>query len=120
MKLNNIKTEINNALNAIPEDEIDRDLYASKINEYSNECGCSMGAVFLFGAIVIFICLFFINTGWRNGHLFKYIWQRLLFIFLSATVGKIFGIGIARIKLVMLYYSLTKKQKRYVNMYKMD
>ena len=116
----NIKKTINSLLNAIADDEIDRARYAEKIKKYSTECGCSMGAAFLFASAGISGYWFFIHVGWKNIHLFQFAWQGALFILVSALMGKGLGIGIARIKLLILYYSLTKKHKYHVNMYKMD
>ncbi|HWZ02681.1 MAG TPA: hypothetical protein VNX40_03660 [Mucilaginibacter sp.] len=116
----NIKRTINSILNAIPDNEIDRAYYAGKIKKYSTECGCSTGAAFLFAAAGFLIYWLFIHVGWKNIHLVKSLWQGCLFIFLSALLGKALGIGIAKIRLLILYYSLTKKHKYHVNMYKMD
>ena len=107
-------------LNAIPDDEINRVRCAEKIKKYSTECGCSMGAAFLFAAGGISVYWLFIHIGWKNIGLFQFAWQGALFIFFSALVGKGLGIGIARVKLLILYYSLSKKHKYHVNMYKMD
>lgn len=116
----NIKRTINSVLNAIPDNEIDRGRYAEKIKKYSTECGCRMGAAFLFAAAGISFYWLFFHIGWENIHLLQFTWQGCLFIFSSALLGKALGIGIARIKLFILYYSLTKKHKYHVNMYKMD
>jgi len=118
--LKNIKKDVNSVLSAIPDSEIDRDYYVGKIKKYSTECGCSMGAVFLFAAAGISLYWLFIHVGWKNIHLLNFLWQGCLFVFLSALLGKALGITIARIKLRMLYYSLIKKYKYHVNMYKMD
>jgi len=119
LTLKTIKSKITSVLNAIPVDEIDRSRYAEKIKKYSTECGCSMGAVFLFASAGGFIYWFLVHEGWKSGHvMISYAWQGALFVFFSALLGKLAGIGIARIKLVRLYYSL--KHKYHVNMYKMD
>lgn len=101
--LGKIKGEINLLLNTIPDTQVDRGYYTEKVRKYSNACGCDTGAAFLFASLI-----FYAFREWDKESLLKFIVNGFVFIFLFAFLGKIVGLGIARIKLVMLYYSLKK------------
>lgn len=107
--LKDIKHKINCVLNAIPDDELDKAYYAARVKKYSSACGCGTGSVFLFVSLAAFI--FFVFTGQilKYAHPLTVITMGLLFVFLSAALGKLLGIGTARIRLLILYYSLSKK-----------
>ncbi len=113
-----IKSDFSQALKSISLSDFEKKYYSDKADKYSNACGCNWGASFLMVSIVIY--LFKIWIGYKTSNVLINAFQGFLFIFFSAFLGKIIGITIARIKLIMLYYSLLKKQSNYVDLYKME
>lgn len=95
-------------LENLPDGGTEKMLLVEKIRKYRTECGCSMGAKFLVAAIVaVVLYLVIFNHGQRN-----LIWNGvfcLSFIFISAGLGKLTGIGIARLRLGILLRSAYKK-----------
>ncbi len=102
----------------------ERNQYVDKIKKYRKECGCSMGGLF-----VIISLAGYVAYTWSVFHevsLFsaaKIIFTGIVIVFVAGLVGKITGIYLAKIKLLLLYRSLRsnlhKKTIRYADMYKM-
>ncbi|HEV3038300.1 MAG TPA: hypothetical protein VHA33_11035 [Candidatus Angelobacter sp.] len=80
--------------------------YVGKAKSYRNECGCTMGGVFAIGALMLLILrgIFFTHAG--GGHWHAAILQGTAFVFGACMLGKGTGIGIARIRLGLLYRDL--------------
>lgn len=80
--------------------------YVERAKAYRNECGCSTGAAF-FGASLLFLVVrgiffhFAANDRW-----FSAIFHATLLLFGAAILGKAVGIGVARIRLLLLYRDL--------------
>lgn len=91
----------------------DKTFYLEKINKYKQECGCSLGAIFMMSAVVVFSVHTFL-IDWDNLDLLKLSLFGPPFILLFTAVGKFAGIGIARFKLKLLYEYLI--QKRYLEL----
>jgi hypothetical protein len=101
-----MKYQIGNILASIPNDDETKIRYVEKIKKYRNECGCSWGANFLMaslGGIIMYLIFYF---DWQNVNPFKLILTVALPIFISSGIGKMIGIGLAKIKLQLLYKSL--------------
>jgi hypothetical protein len=80
--------------------------YVERAKSYRNECGCEMGGVFFTGAVVIVILdLFLIHGisggGWLTGAL-----RGSAFVFCASLLGKAIGIGVARLRLALMYKEL--------------
>jgi hypothetical protein len=103
--------KIENLLNSFPNDREEIFLYMDKVKKYSSECGCSMGAKFLMVSIGIFLIYFFRSNDFGVANLLKEFLLGILFIFTSSIIGKLIGIGIARLRLVLLSKYLIRKYR---------
>jgi hypothetical protein len=107
----NTSVKIGNLLNSFPSDGEGRSLYLENAKKYSTECGCSLGAKFLAASIGVFIVYLFLSHDFGLETLIKQMLFGTFFVFTASIVGKLIGIGIARIRLVLLYrYLVTKYQ----------
>jgi hypothetical protein len=102
----------------------DRNRYLDKIKKYRNECGCAMGGVFVLLATflyVLYTCMVFREASFVA--VIKVVFGGILTLFISGGLGKMIGIYLAKIKLFLLFRSITanlhKKTSGYGNMYKM-
>jgi hypothetical protein len=94
------------ALNAYPDHTTHILQETERIQQLREECGCSMGAKFMissFAFLGIFF-LFFAELTFPN--VLIDIVFGLLFVFIASAVGKIIGIGLAKLRLAGLYRSL--------------
>ncbi len=103
----NIRTDLLQRLwNALPEQRGELLPYFRQARAYKSECGCTMGGVFLMGALILLLLdiLFFhvlSSGGWLSTGL-----EGTAFIFGASIVGKATGIVIARIRLAWMYREL--------------
>lgn len=80
-----------------------------KANQYSTDCGCAMGARFL-GASFLFFAISFVSAhNFEFVNILKQIGLGLLLIFAASIAGKLVGIGIAKIRLRLLYRQLAAR-----------
>ena len=85
----------------------DNTFYLEKINAYKTECGCTLGAISMMAAIIVYgVHFLFIDLS--NINIAKSGLYGLFFVFLCTAVGKLIGIVIAKIKLKLLYKSLVQ------------
>jgi len=107
--MNDYTFNMQRALNLYPEhsSHILQDM--ERIKQLSTECGCSMGAKFMLvstGIVGIYIVFF-------NKFVFPKILMDILIgftiIFVSSMIGKMLGIGLAKLRLTQLYRSLQSK-----------
>jgi hypothetical protein len=91
---------------ALPEEREKLLPYVEKAKSFRNECGCTLGGVFAVGSMVLLVLrgLFFTHAG--GGHWIIAILQGTAFVFGACILGKGAGIGIARIRLGLLYREL--------------
>lgn len=105
-KLNDVEKML---LHSLPEGSEEKVRLVTKIRKYRNECGCSMGARFLVAATLATILYWVVlNEGGQVNILWRGL-ASLLFIFLSAVIGKLTGLSIARFRLCILLKSAHKK-----------
>ncbi len=83
--------------------------YVNQAKQYSTECGCAMGAKFLAVALGIFVIYFISAHNFEFINILKQLALGMLFLFAASTAGKFIGIGLARIRLAMLYRQLAQK-----------
>lgn len=107
-----LSAKIENLISSLPDDNTEKPLYRDSFKKYVHECGCSLGAKFLAISIAIFIVyvvylIFFSDLETANilalGPL------GIFFVFISGIVGKLIGIGIAKLKLALFYRNLIDK-----------
>lgn len=102
MKQTEIHTNVEQYLDEISKENIDKTYYLEKIKKYSNECGCFLSAIFLIAAIIAFSFYIFLVLDWSQLSILKLSLSGLAFMLLSAFAGKVIGVGLARIKLKLL------------------
>jgi hypothetical protein len=80
--------------------------YVEKGKSFRNECGCVMGGVFLIVALATLIAdnLFCHRISGRG--LLASALRESAFVFGTSMVGKTIGIGVARMRLALLYREL--------------
>lgn len=84
----------------------DRSHFMDKIKKYRNECGCPMGGVFTIIAALFYVL--YIHSTIHDFSLFKMakiIFFGIVSILTAGLCGKIIGISVARIKLLLLLHS---------------
>lgn len=104
------KLKIESLLNDFPDENKNKSFYAERIKKYSNECGCSLGAKFLAASVSGTPLYLFLFHDGKNTGMIKISLMVLLIIFISGITGKLIGIGIAKIKLLLLYRYLLHKR----------
>ena len=90
--------------------ESDQTDYLEKIAKYKNECGCALGAIFMTLALVIFSVYALQTVDWNHPDLINIVLSGLVSVLLAAALGKVIGIGIARIRLKLLYRFLVAEK----------
>jgi hypothetical protein len=91
---------------SLPEERESLRPFVERAKAHRNDCGCAMGGVFLVGAVVLLIIdgVFFHVIGGRH-----WVTVALLgagFAFGAGILGKLIGIGIARLRLGLVYREL--------------
>jgi uncharacterized integral membrane protein len=104
------KYNISNIAIDLPELTIEKNrLYSKKINKYYFACGCDTGTYFMAGAFLLVLSLFFFNLYFVEMELFKWITYSIIFVILSAIVGKLVGLFFSKIKLRKTIMRLKKE-----------
>lgn len=98
-------SKTNLAISRMPIDEAGREALRQKAGRYSNECGCSMGSLFLIAAIVGLL----VDSVFLGGIIASPVWGTGL-LFLAAITGKLVGMTAGRIRLSLLHRSLSKTE----------
>lgn len=80
--------------------------YVRRAKSYRNECGCAMSGIFLLAASLLLVFDFLWLRGPTNGGLIFQLFAGAAIIFGSAVIGKLIGMGIARLRLALLYREL--------------
>ena len=94
-KLNN---KIHILLDTLEIGNAEKSFYKERANKYSKECGCSMGGIFLAVASVLTVFyLCFINFS------IPLLLKAIIFLFVFSVTGKIAGILMGRIRLLLLF-----------------
>ncbi len=85
-------------------DQPSKDRFVSKIKVYKNECGCKLGGIFAVSAIIICVLysVLFFNPISVFANIKMIAWSAMVTM-AAGLVGKGIGIGVARIKLMVLY-----------------
>lgn len=70
------------------------------IRRYSSACGCELGALFMVGAALSFSAYATLTTtGWSTA---ETCWRGGIWVLSLSVVGKLLGLGYARVRLRML------------------
>lgn len=103
-----IVPRIESLLQGLSLESMDKARYAERVSRYRKECGCSSGGIFAAIAMVIFTVYIIFGSYPIGLDTFSY---GFIFIMLSSAFGKLAGIGIAKIKLILLYKFLLKQKE---------
>lgn len=95
-----------------PKKNADNEYYIQKIKKYREECGCTLGSLFSIAATIIFCGYIFFVLDWKNQAIFDLSLIGFALILFSAFTGKVIAIGLARIKLILLYKTLVSRRRR--------
>jgi len=79
----------------------DRVRMLAKIQRYKNDCGCAAGAVMANLALLVCVILA-VRRDWQAGGGIRFLLMAVGVIFVCGALGKLAGIGLARIKLQRL------------------
>lgn len=88
-----------------------KEAYVRKLRKYRNECGCKLGAIFLFLSLTLSIVHFMYVTSRDWSIILGQLVMYLFFVLISTVVGKFAGILNAFLRLYLLYKSLIHQQK---------
>jgi hypothetical protein len=80
--------------------------YFEKAKSYRQECGCALGGIFLMVALALAILDHFYLHQMSSASLPITALRGLAFAFGASILGKAIGIGIARIRLRLIYRTL--------------
>jgi len=103
--MNKILGRLHALILQLPATDNDVVVYKERFHKYRTECGCSLGGAFCIASLLLCTGYNLINRNPR--------WRTLLIglgiVFTSSIAGKFLGIGIARIKLLLLLRRLSRK-----------
>jgi len=86
----------------------ERQRILEKIGRYRQVCGCASGALFMTAALLIATAMA-VFLDWRHHGWIGFTISALLFVFLSGAIGKMAGLGVARLRIRWLRRSLELK-----------
>lgn len=98
-------TTLERLLQSLPADRENLRPYVDRAKVYRNECGCSMGGAFMVISLGLLITRFLLDGIGKGNVLIGLFWGTL-FVFSASLIGKLIGIGVARIRLALLYRHL--------------
>jgi len=85
--------------------------YVDRAKSYRNECGCAMGGKFAVAAFAVLILYGFAYHGFRVEHWLLDAAKAVGCLWGAALLGKLMGIGLARIRLVLLGRELRSRYR---------
>ncbi len=97
---------IERVLRSFPEERENLLQYVDRVKAYKNECGCSMSGAFLVGSFGLVILYGLLFNGFEGRYLITNALQGTAFVFGAGIAGKLTGIGVARVRLTLLYRHL--------------
>ena len=95
-------------LSAYPHREAEILQESDRIKKLSSECGCALGSWFMFAALGIVGAYFIFFHTFVFPKIILDLVLGLLFVFTTGTLGKGFGIGLAKWRLARLLKSFHK------------
>ena len=97
---------IERLLDSFPEERENLRPYVDRAKAYANECGCTMGGVFAMVSVGLLIAYYLFFDGFGAGNLIVNGLTMATLVFSAGITGKLIGIGLARIRLALLYRQL--------------
>jgi hypothetical protein len=80
--------------------------YIERAKAYRNDCGCTLGGIFVVGTFAALILYGFVFRGFELRHWLIDTVSAAACLLGAALVGKMTGIGLARIRLILLGHEL--------------
>ena len=96
-------------LRSFPEERQRLRPYVDRAEAYHHECGCSMGGAFLVGSLGLLMLYAVFFDGFAGSSVLNGVVRASAFVLGATVAGKLTGIGIARIRLALLYRHLRIK-----------
>jgi hypothetical protein len=83
--------------------------YVDRAKSYRNDCGCAAGGFFVAVTIVTLIFYGIAYRGYYVDHWLAGLISAAAYLFGAAFAGKMLGIGLARVRLVLLGHELRRR-----------
>jgi hypothetical protein len=96
---------VDGLLARLPADDPDRAALQARTAAYGQECGCTMGAMFLAGSFPLALAYFVLTGGLSVGRSIA----GILFLLVAALSGKAVGLALAKLRLALLCQSILRK-----------
>jgi len=93
-------------LENLPEDDAEKAVLTARARVYAQECGCAMGGSFLAAALAMTLIYVVITRDLSV----RTCIASIALIFVASVLGKVTGIWLAWVKLVLLRRSLARRQ----------
>lgn len=94
---------------SLPTERKNLRIYLDRAKSYRNDCGCAMGGIFIVGTLAVLLIYGFVYRNYNDGHWFLQLIFAAACLFAAALLGKMTGIGIARLKLIFLGRELRRR-----------
>ena len=85
--------------------------YAARAKSYRNECGCAMGGAFIAVTLTALILYGLVYRGFSWDHWLIDLVSATACLFGASILGKMLGIGLARIRLILLGRELHRRYR---------
>lgn len=87
---------------ALPAERENLRPYVGRAKSYRNDCGCTMGGIFVVGTLALLILYGLVFRGFDVQHWLLDMISAAACLLGAALIGKMIGIGLARIRLMLL------------------
>lgn len=108
MAASNALLALDQLFRALPEERERLSPYLKRAQAFSSECGCSLGGAFLTVALAG-IVVYAIAGGFAGAAPLRAVLLTVAFLFAAGITGKLIGIAVARIRLVLLCRELVAR-----------
>ncbi|MEP7201678.1 MAG: hypothetical protein ABI894_03660 [Ilumatobacteraceae bacterium] len=82
-----------------------------RANRYRTECGCAMGGAFLVAALVAWVAYVVVDGPHDTGHIVRQAFFGVPIVVACSIAGKALGIGVARLKYVVVRSRIRRLRK---------
>ena len=103
-----IATLVDDLLTGISRDDPERFELVARARKHSRDCGCAMGGAFL--GVAVLLTLVYVAATLEVS--VRGVFAGALFVVVAALLGKLIGLLLAWVKLVVLYRSLSRRSQR--------
>ncbi|MGH7497792.1 MAG: hypothetical protein ACREL3_02960 [Gemmatimonadales bacterium] len=100
------RSTLEHLLHSFPEERENLRPYVDRAKAFSNECGCSMGGAFMVGALGLVVVYGVLFDGFAGHSRLTDLLGGAVLVCSAGIIGKLTGVGVARIRLALLYRDL--------------